>query len=69
MFNLRCTVAAVCVTLSGTAVADLLHVPGDYRTIQEAIDAAMDGDEVVVHPGTYIETISFLGKAISVLIS
>ena len=58
-------IAVVCVTLSGTAVADILHVPGDYRTIQEAIDAAMDGDEVEVHPGTYNETINFLRKAIT----
>ncbi len=48
------------------AVADTIHVPGDYPTIQEAIDAAMDGDEVEVDPGTYNETIDFLGKAITV---
>ncbi|MCZ6612266.1 MAG: right-handed parallel beta-helix repeat-containing protein, partial [Planctomycetota bacterium] len=66
MFKPCCTVAVVCVTLSGTAFADIINVPGDYRTIQEAIDAAMDGDEVEVHPGTYFETIDFLGKAITV---
>ena len=66
MFKACCTVAVVCVALSGTAVADILHVPGDYRTIQEAIDAAMDGDEVQVHSGTYNEAINFLGKAITV---
>ena len=64
MFKPCCMVTVVCVTLSGTAVADVPHVPGDYRTIQEAIDAAMDGDEVEVHPGTYNETINLLGKAI-----
>ena len=30
-----------------------LHVPGDYATIQAAIDAASDGDIILVAPGTY----------------
>ena len=61
-------VLAVSVTVAfvTTARADILHVPGDYLTIQAAIDAAVDGDEVEVHPGTYNETINFLGKAITV---
>ena len=33
--------------------------------IQWAIDAAVGGDEIVVPPGTYAETIDFLGKAIT----
>lgn len=48
----------------GSAVT--LHVPGDYSTIQEAIDSAMAGDTVLVAPGTYVEGIDFLGKAITV---
>ncbi len=30
--------------LTGPAYADILHVPGDFPTIQAAIDAAVDGD-------------------------
>ncbi len=35
-----------------------------YCSIQTAIDNAVDTDEIVVAPGTYFETIDFLGKAI-----
>ncbi len=52
--------------LDGSALADTLHVPADFRTIQSAIDAAADDDEIVVAPGTYHEAINFLGKAITV---
>lgn len=38
----------------------------DYRTIQQAIDAAEDGDVVSVLPGTYVENLDFQGKAITV---
>jgi parallel beta-helix repeat protein len=44
---------------------DLVQDPAaSYRVIQDALNAAYDDDEVVVHPGLYIETIHFLGKDI-----
>ena len=42
-----------------------IHVPADQPTIQSAIDMAADGNLVVVSPGTYVENIDFLGKAIA----
>ena len=44
----------------------IIDVPCDEPTIQAGIDAAMNGDEIVVAPDTYFETINFLGKAITV---
>ncbi len=43
------------------------NVPGDFGTIQAAIADAgtVNGDEIVVQPGTYFEAINFLGKAIT----
>jgi parallel beta-helix repeat protein len=35
-----------------------------YCSIQTAIDNAVDTDEIVVAPGTYFESIDFLGKAV-----
>ena len=35
------------------ASAKVLRVPGKFATIQAAVDAAKDGDEIRVEPGTY----------------
>jgi hypothetical protein len=49
------------------ADANTLQVPGDFSTIQAAINASKPGDTVDVAPGVYRENLSFGGKAISVV--
>jgi parallel beta-helix repeat protein/predicted outer membrane repeat protein len=57
------------VTGAGSAKAATLEVGPSgytYTSIQAAINAAGNGDTVLVHDGTYMENINFYGKAITV---
>jgi len=70
--------AVLAAALASAAQPDVIYVDDDncpgpgsgteadpYCMILLAINAAVDTDEIVVAPGTYFETINFLGKAIS----
>lgn len=46
-------------------VAQTLQVPSQHATIQGALNAAYDGDTVLVAPGVYFERLDFAGKAIN----
>ncbi|MCH8149994.1 MAG: right-handed parallel beta-helix repeat-containing protein [Planctomycetes bacterium] len=58
---MRRIVNALAITLILLAVSPTygatLLVPTNYPTIQAALDAALDGDSVVVEPGTYFESV------------
>ena len=43
-----------------------INIPADYSTIQDGINASVDGDTVRVAPGTYTGQIDFSGKNILV---
>jgi hypothetical protein len=51
------TVVFVLLTPLATS-ADIIHVPLDYSTIQGGVDAASNGDTVLVAPGTYYERVT-----------
>jgi len=50
---------------AGAALGATILVPADQPTIQAAIDAAVSGALVLVSPGTYVENVDFLQKAIA----
>jgi len=57
---------SILVLLSSAVAGTTIHVPADQPTIQAGINAASNGDTVLVSPGTYYENINFMGKAITV---
>jgi hypothetical protein len=48
------------------ALAGIVYVPGDQPIIQAGINAAVNGDTVLVADSAYYENINFLGKVITV---
>jgi hypothetical protein len=55
--------AALGLAAASPALADTLKVPSEaYPTIQSAVDAAADGDTVLVAPGDYAEIVMVMDK-------
>ncbi|MHC4446679.1 MAG: choice-of-anchor Q domain-containing protein [Planctomycetota bacterium] len=64
MYKHSWAVALAVVAMGSTGAADIINVSSG-GSIQNAINSASNGDEIVVAPGTYNEAIDFLGKAIT----
>ncbi|UCG31659.1 MAG: right-handed parallel beta-helix repeat-containing protein [Phycisphaerales bacterium] len=60
-------IAGLLLGVCSVSVAATLRVPGDYATIQGALDATRAGDTVVVAPGEYViaDPVTFQGKSVT----
>ena len=62
--TISCPLLILLLWISHSAEAADIHVPGDYTTVQQAIDAALWGDNIYIHPGVYHESIIIPSKKI-----
>ena len=46
--------------------AEVIHVPQDFSKIQDAIDASVNSDTILVDEGTYFENLNYKGKNVVV---
>jgi hypothetical protein len=46
------------------AQSNIINVPDDFTKIQDAINSSVDGDTILVAPGTYYENLNYRGKNI-----
>ena len=56
---------SICILKANTVIVDI-NGTGNYTSIQEGIDNSINGDTVLVYPGTYYENINYNGKNITV---
>jgi parallel beta-helix repeat protein len=68
-FIISCLLLTVLLTgqkISVKANPNIIHVPTDYPTIQDAINQATSGDTIFVHNGTYYEHV-IIDKSVSLI--
>ena len=66
ILKLRLVFSLLALLAAPGVLASTINVPKDQPTIQAGINAANNGDTVLVAPGKYGENINFIGKAITV---
>jgi len=60
----KSTIISLLLVPLALAQGRIINVPAEYASIQAAINASVNGDTVLVQPGTYAENINFRGKRI-----
>ena len=63
---LKKTLTVLMLTVAAPCMGDTIAVPGDYSTIQDAINAASNGDVIEVEAGLYVERLNPGGKQVTV---
>ena len=53
--------------VSSPGLGATINVPADHTTIQAAVDAATNGDTILVAAGTYSGSVDFTGKSLSLI--
>jgi hypothetical protein len=66
MYGLCLFITIAVLFLFTSAFSAIIYVPADYPSIQAGINAALEGDTVLIADSTYYENINFKGKALTV---
>ncbi|MBM3437056.1 MAG: DUF1565 domain-containing protein, partial [Bacteroidetes bacterium] len=64
MKNFAITLLMMSLMTSVKLNSQIIHIPGDYPTIQAGINASITGDTVLVSQGEYFENLNLQGKSI-----
>lgn len=62
VYAARAACCLILLAVAGVALATTINVPADYATIQAAINAAADGDTIMIAAGTYHQGLNISSK-------